>query len=452
MNQDDPFASSDLDKTITLPSPGGRTPPSAQSDNLRQSQATSPVDHLAHREDTTEITGINPLVAAANPILNSVPQLRMTLHHSDLSSLRDYLVQRIKSFESQAKASGISPEKVIVARYVLCTLLDETIASTPWGSGEWGKHSLLVMFHKETFGGEKFFQLLKKLSVDPKANRDILELMYISLSLGFEGRYRVVENGKTKLDALRERLAQILNKERNLYERDLSPHWRPTALKRTKIFRLVPLWVLSALCGSILLIIYFGYNFFLNNVSDPIFAKIQSIQAKNFVIERTTISPPPTTPLFTELFVNEKNPLLADLLVDEILNGLVTVRSENDRSIITILGDGLFPAGSATVTQSFAETLSRIAEVLRPLEGDIQIIGHTDNQPIRSIRFPSNWHLSQERAHSVKKLFIKNGLVASRLNAEGRADTEPIASNNTPEGRARNRRVEIVVFDPRTAP
>ena len=91
--------------------------------------------------------------------------------------------------------------------------------------------------------------------------------------------------------------------------------------------------------------------------------------------------------------------------------------------------------------------LARITEALNSRTGQVQILGHTDNQPIRSVRFPSNWHLSQERAQSVMQLLIKMGLVKNRLSAEGRADAEPIASNSTPEGRARNRRVEIVVIN-----
>jgi type VI secretion system protein ImpK len=347
--------------------------------------------------------------------------------------LRDFLEQSIKKFENNAKEAGILPEKVVVARYALCTLLDETIASTPWGSGEWGKHSLLVMFHKEASGGEKFFQLLSKLAESPKTNQDLLEFMYICLALGFEGRYRVMDNGKAHLDTLRERLAQILNRERNGYERDLSPRWQAAPFKHTKIFLLFPLWVLSALCGSLLLVVYLSYSFLLNSISDPVFTQIQSIQAKHITPVQTTVLQPSATPL------------LVELLAREIQDGSVTVRDENGRSIIMLLGDGLFAPGSTAVSEKSIPILERIAEALKSKQGNVQVIGHTDNLPIRSVRFPSNWHLSQERAHSVMQLLNKMGLLADRLSAEGRADAEPIASNSTHEGRAYNRRVEIIV-------
>ena len=73
------------------------------------------------------------------------------------------------------------------------------------------------------------------------------------------------------------------------------------------------------------------------------------------------------------------------------------------------------------------------------------ISGHTDNQPIRSLRFPSNWHLSKDRAASAKVL-LSGAVKPERLAAEGRADTEPVADNSSAEGRARNRRVEITLL------
>jgi type VI secretion system protein ImpK len=424
MSQDDPFA--DPDKTVIMPSPGGRVAPPP-----RQPAAGAFTTEMP--ESTTAIpAGMNPLIAAANPLLNIVLQLRATLQHPDPSDLRDYIAQNIKIFETRARTAGVASEKIIAARYALCTLLDETAASTPWGSGIWAKHSLLVMFHSEAWGGEKFFQLLSKLAENPEANRDLLEFMYVCLTLGFEGRYRVIENGKAHLDALRERLAQLLGKERGEYERDLSPHWQAALIKRAKILALLPVWVLAALCGLIMLTAYFAFSFQLNDKSDPVFSQIQSIRVN------TPIPKPTPLPV--------AEPRLAEFLAREIREGLVTVRDEDGRSIITLKGDGLFTSGSATISQSFVPVLVRIANALNAVPGQVKITGHTDDQPIRSVRFPSNWHLSQERANSVMQILIERRTLASRLTAEGGADAEPIASNSTAADRARNRRVEITLY------
>ena len=74
----------------------------------------------------------------------------------------------------------------------------------------WSRHSLLVTFHNETWGGEKFFQLLAKLAQNPQQHAHLLELMYYCLALGFEGRFRIVDNGRTQLETLKQRLLTIL--------------------------------------------------------------------------------------------------------------------------------------------------------------------------------------------------------------------------------------------------
>jgi len=88
---------------------------------------------------------------------------------------------------------------------------------------------------------------------------------------------------------------------------------------------------------------------------------------------------------------------------------------------------------------------ARIGAALNQVPGPVLIAGHTDSQPIRSLRFPSNWHLSKDRAASVKAL-LGTSVAPARLSAEGRADTEPLFDNASADGRAKNRRVEITLF------
>lgn len=373
--------------------------------------------------------GLNPLLAAANSLLAVVPQLRVTLQHPDPQALRDELSRNIRTFEQAARAVGIASEKIIAARYLLCTLVDETAASTPWGgSGLWAKHSLLVMFHGESSGGEKFFQLLHKLAENPRANSDILEMMYVCLALGFQGRYRVMENGAGQLESLRERLAQVLRKDRGEYERDLSPRWQPVAAVGAKASSIMPLWVGLAACGVFLAAVYTGFSFLINAKSNPVYSHIAGLRISN------ALPPAPAA-----------HPRLVTFLAPEIRQGLLSVVDDEGRSVITLHGDGVFPAGSTTVSPSFMPTLMRIGEALDTVQGKVLITGHTDNQPIRSVRFPSNWHLSLERARAVMRLLAEK-VAPGRMQAEGRADAEPVAGNDTPEGRARNRRVEITVF------
>lgn len=428
MSHDDPFSVPESDHTIIMPTPGRRAvaQPATSQPTTREAIPNRPLP---------ETSGLNPLLAAANPLLDVVPQLRATLQHSDSSGLREFLAQGIKTFEARAQASGVRPEKVIAARYALCTLLDEAIASTPWGgSGTWAKQSLLVMFHNEGWGGEKFFQLLSKLAEDPASNRDLLELMYVCLALGFKGRYQVQDNGKEALETLRERLAQMLRKQQGDYERALSPHWQGVNAERKTLFTALPLWIALGGLGLIMLGAYFGLSYVLNDKSDPVYAQIQALRVQS-AAPVVQSAPPPLA----------QKPRLAGFLEPEIKMGLVAVRDEETRSIVTILGDGLFAPGSATISSAYLGPLQRVAEALEAQPGQVRVIGHTDNQPIRSTRFPSNWHLSKERAQSVMALLKEKSRAPARYSADGRADAEPLGPNTTAAQRALNRRVEIVL-------
>ncbi len=127
------------------------------------------------------------------------------------------------------------------------------------------------------------------------------------------------------------------------------------------------------------------------------------------------------------------------------------VRDLSDRSIVVIKGDGFFEPGSSVIADRTLPLLARIAEGLKATPGTVLITGHTDNQPIRTLRYPSNWHLSQDRANAVKTLLGESGVKPERMRAEGKADAEPVDPSPTPAGRARNRRVEITLIVPASA-
>ena len=116
-----------------------------------------------------------------------------------------------------------------------------------------------------------------------------------------------------------------------------------------------------------------------------------------------------------------------------------------DRSTITIQGDGLFASGSADVDSKVLPLLNRIAQELARIPGQVRVTGHTDNQPIRSIRYPSNWQLSTDRALSVREI-LASLVPPQRIRSEGLADSQPVGDNSTQAGRSKNRRVEITLL------
>jgi type VI secretion system protein ImpK len=393
------------------------------------------------RPDEYVISGSNPLVAAANPLLDLIPQIRATSTHPSPALLREHLLDEVRQFELRAQQAGIPNETILGARYCLCTALDEAAALTPWGGGgTWSAHSLLVTFHNETWGGEKFFQLLAKLTQNPSHHLDLLELLYYCLLLGFEGRYRVVDNGRSQLETLRQRLLRILRSARGEYARELSPHWRDAPAQAQSRRLPVPLWAFAALAAVLAIAAFFGFSWSLGRQSDTAFAAVSGLKPPMVRIAAPIVRQPAPAPR------------LAEFLAPEIREDLVTVRDEADRSVVVLRGDGLFDAGAATVRDRYIPVLSRIADALRETQGSILVSGYTDSTPIRSARFPSNWHLSQARADAVKDILAKRLEQPTRLRAEGRGEADPVAPNDTAANRSRNRRVEITLLVPPVAP
>ncbi|MEC5386819.1 DotU family type VI secretion system protein [Uliginosibacterium sp. H3] len=434
MTSDDPFGQLPADRTLVIPNPGARPQRPAASAGAAPSSSSRFNFERVELSALDWYSGLNPLVAAANPLLNLVPQLRQA-HHPDPAGLRDTLARAIQTFETKARELGLLNEHVVGARYALCCFLDETAANTPWGEKIWAQRSLLVQFHNEAWGGEKFFQLLGKVAEQPGTHRNLLELFYIILSLGFEGRYRVLQNGKEQLATVRERLGQMIAKERGEPTRELSPEWATNATPDRPLRDSIPIWVIAAIAALMLMMIFFSAYYALNRNSDPTFSAILGLKV-----------PPPTPVVKPAEPVAVKAPdRLQQFLPEEIRTGKLTVRDLSDRSIVLAQGDTLFEPGSATLSASFADLLTKVGAAVAKVDGRVLVRGHSDNQPIRSARFPSNWHLSQARADAVAAA-LASQLPGKKIQTEGRADSEPLVTNATPEGRAQNRRVEIIVF------
>jgi len=127
-------------------------------------------------------------------------------------------------------------------------------------------------------------------------------------------------------------------------------------------------------------------------------------------------------------------------------SGRLRVRIVRNRMLIELSENILFDSGRADLRDEGETALTEIVQVLNSIPNrQFQVAGHTDNIPMRSSRFASNWELSTARAVNVARFMIEQGLNAERISAAGYAETQPVASNSTPEGRAQNRRIEIVL-------
>lgn len=418
-----PASEPDPDATVAIPTPGRRR---------EAAPAAAPSGRAVSGAELGALGGLNPLVGAANPILAVVPQIRHALKHPDPGGLRASLRDSLDAFERDAQAAGAVKESIDVASHALCALLDESAACTPWGA-DWARNGLLSERHGDSGGGsERFFQVLEKMSGDPAAHLELLEFFYVCLALGFEGRYRDSQDGRRELAELRGKLRELLRRNRPAHDGELSEHWRGVDAPARRAPGALGLW--AAGCGAALLLaaVYLGYSFSLGTQSDPVARELAQLKA---------VAPAerPAAP------AGSATPDIGNQLAAEIARGEVAVSDAAAQSTIVIRSDRLFASGSARVEPAVETILRRIAEALERVPGTILVTGHTDEVPIRTARFPSNWELSTERAASVVKLMAVKLSEPGRLRAEGLADSEPLVPNDSAANRARNRRVVIIL-------
>lgn len=274
------------DRNPMRPTPGrrggatelGRTrqAPGAHPDSAPAQGARAGLDQV--RFNTT--LGLNPLVNAASTLIAVFEKTRHTVRHPDVGGLHKRLNHEIKSFEQNAKDAGIKPEIVLAARYLLCSALDEAVLHTPWGDqSAWGQRTLLSVYHGETSGGEKCFVILDRMLQAPAENLEMLELFYICLSLGFEGKYRLLDRGRDKIEVLRDDLYRTIRTYRGDFERSLSSHWQGLGRVRKTLSHYVPLWVAASVFAVVLFLGYGGFTYWMRAVSNPVVTELNHIAA-----------------------------------------------------------------------------------------------------------------------------------------------------------------------------
>ena len=189
---------------------------------------------------------LNALVAAGAGLLSEVVRIKHATGAENMAVLNERLTKELEQFESRALHHGADAGQVKAAQYVLCTVADEAVVTTQWGNeSEWSRMSLLSSFHSETFGGEKFFSLLDRLSKNPVKHLPMLELMYLCLSMGFEGKYRVMERGVTELEGVRDALYRQIRHVRGDPVSVSASVPRPEPARRKRLRTLSATWCVA---------------------------------------------------------------------------------------------------------------------------------------------------------------------------------------------------------------
>jgi type VI secretion system protein ImpK len=451
---DDPFAEpspaepSPMERTVIRPRPSGVIGGSyggGRSDDRPWSAGAREVRPVPK-------TGSSPLVAAASPLLAAAVRITSDRGQApDVDSLRVAMVAAMRRFETEALATGMDTRSLRAARYALCATIDDLVLSTPWGSASsWAQQSMTSIFHNEVTGGERFFDILDQMQQDLGHHAPVVELMYLCVSLGFIGRYRVMPRGTAAVSELRDGVYRTIRQRRGDFERELSPQWRGIAAGARRLSQRVPLWVPALSAVAVAAAMFVGFTFLLASISDVAFAELFSLPPRGEVTVPRAVAPGPVAPVVASRAASPVVPSgtfakLRQFLAPEIKAGLVQVLQDAQTVTVRLTNRNMFGSGEATLATSYAPLLARIGDALNEETGNVMVYGFTDDQPIRTARFPSNFELSQTRADAVGALLRARLKDPGRLRAQGKGQADPIAANTTADGRQQNRRIEIVL-------
>jgi type VI secretion system protein ImpK len=273
--------------------------------------------------------------------------------------------------------------------------------------------------------------MLDRIATDPSKHIDLMELQYLCLAFGFAGKYQVMPRGHERLADVQQDLYRKIRNYRGPAESELSLRWQGLEDRRNPLIRYIPWWVVGAAALAILAIAFTVYYASLASYAAPVQTELAKVGLEDFSL------PPQPVPV--------RGPTLKQLLAPEEASGALSVEEEGSRTRITLLARDLFASGSATVNPSYEATLRRVTDALNRVPGRVLVVGHTDDQRIRSLRYQDNFELSRERAVSVVNVLkekIDNG---ARLSWTGVGSSQPrYRPESTPENQSRNRRVEIV--------
>ncbi|ESX60593.1 type IVB secretion system protein IcmH/DotU [Mesorhizobium sp. RSR380A] len=437
MSRDDPFGLSEDRERTRIRLSGAPTP---RAMPLPASGVTAKRSARAHP---------NVLVNAFSPLLEFAPELENAQPPENPEALRTRLLEELVRCRDATMAQGSSLERADQAAWLVAALLDDLALNTPWGGASaWPRQPLVVMLRGDVDAGAQFFARLEELERHPNRDREMLELQYHCMALGFRGKYRVPgRSGDRSLNAVRVAAARFL-RDSDAEGAPLSPNWKGVIASDEPQRFIVPIWVMVAAAAVMATAIHIGLSMSLSSQAVELSALVRAL-------------PPPTRTDVTRASpkVDAPPPVAVDFALlpefqaaapDELKRALSGTESVSlARLVIQASNPELFQSSRAQLTDGFDPLIASVAKVIlenQELIGDITVVGHTDGVPLQKTNpLSTNQRLSEARAAEIADILIQNGVPKERVRSEGRAATDPVADDGTREGRALNRRVEVLV-------
>jgi len=223
-------------------------------------------------------SGLNPLVDAAAYLFSIMGKLKLLKSYRHITTLQKELIHEIDAFQGTARLQGYSSEYILVSRFALCATFDDLITNTNWGGqGQWDNCCLLAVFNQDTMSHERFFVILERIIKEPAQYIDVMELMYICLSLGFKGNYRTTEYGNNQLEQITNALYKRIRTQRGEINKTLAPY----PIKFIPPIKPPPagisLWLIGLFTAAAILVIFIGLGYMLDTISEQAYQELMQI-------------------------------------------------------------------------------------------------------------------------------------------------------------------------------
>jgi type VI secretion system protein ImpK len=436
------------EKTQIRPRPGRARArplgPGADAGAQVEANLTAAPRRAAQQATDLSVGHDNPLMQAAGPLLLLFGRLRTSLLKTQVSTVVPQIVAAVATVETEAVAAGVSREIAERAKYCLCVTADEVISNLPGSDGGGVAEGGIARHY---FGGRlRDDNFLASITAETNSDRDLMELQHACLALVFVGSSKVIGADAANLQTARRDLYQRLAKSGPAVRKTLSPRWQGLALPAPATRLQIPFWAVTGIMGMALFMLYLTMRTVIGLQAETVAQTMRQLTPPAPLTVRsdigTTPTPTPVRPTQGQVTQLER---IRKALAEKIAAGDVSVEATSNQITIRVPSRAIFPAERATVNDDFVPLALQIALAIDKEPGPIEVIGHTDDAPLTSGRYVSSVQLAREQAKAVAALLRRSLTEPTRVMADGKGADVPLVPNTTPEGRAKNRRIEIVI-------
>lgn len=224
--------------------------------------------------------GVNPVVDAASHLFTILGRLKTTNHPHQLDELQHELIHEMNAFQESIKLHGYHAEYILVCRYVLCATFDEFIENVSWGGAQlWESRSLLNAYNQDANHHEKFFGMMERAIKEPEYYIDLMELMYICLSMGYRGRDHGNEHNQIQVELISNSLYKHIRAQRGNFSKTLSPEplKSPRTAKRNFSRAAESYWVIALLTACAIMVLFISLGYLMEMISNEAINHLKDI-------------------------------------------------------------------------------------------------------------------------------------------------------------------------------